>query len=174
MRYVIHFRFDLICVTSIIRPGTPKYTQSHSPGGSTGLTPGGGKNRERSLIFTIALCCVSFCRPGIGGAKRRILNVDQQGAVWIRHRGVLCILTLICGPGTEYDINVCSLLCSRRRGRTLSDTAIRPYVRPSVCPSLGYSTLAAWRSCLGYRHAGCLQLAGHQRCADCGPVRGRT
>ena len=43
----------------------------------------------------------------------------------------------------------------------------------SVCPSLGYSTLAAWRSCLGYRHAGCLQLAGHQRCADCGPVRGR-
>jgi len=40
----------------------------------------------------------------------------------------------------------------------LSDTAIRP----SVCPSLGC------------RHAGCLQLAGHQRCADCGPVRGRT
>ena len=30
--------------------------------------------------------------------------------------------------------------------------------------------LAEWRSCLGYRHAGCLQLAGHQRCADCGPV----
>jgi len=52
----------------------------------------------------------------------------------------------------------------------LSDTAIRP----SVSPSLSYSTLVAWRSCLGYRHAGCLQLAGHQRCADCGPVRGRT
>ena len=37
-----------------------------------------------------------------------------------------------------------------------------PSVSLSVCPSLGY------------RHAGCLQLAGHQRCADCGPVRGRT
>jgi len=57
-----------------------------------------------------------------------------------------------------------------RRMVTLSDTPIRP----SVCPSPGYSTLAAWRSCLGYRHAGCLQLAGHQRCADCGPVHGRT
>jgi len=55
-------------------------------------------------------------------------------------------------------------------GGALSDTAIRP----SVCPSLGYSTLAAWRSCLGYLHGGCLQLAGHQRCVDCGPVRGRT
>jgi len=43
-------------------------------------------------------------------------------------------------------------------GGALSDTAMRP----SVCPNLGY------------RHAGCLQLAGHQRCADCGPVRGRT
>jgi len=31
-----------------------------------------------------------------------------------------------------------------------------------------------WRSCLGYRRTGCLQLAGHQRCADCGRVRGRT
>ena len=31
-----------------------------------------------------------------------------------------------------------------------------------------------WRSSLGYRHAGCLQLS-HQRCVDCGgPVRGRT
>jgi len=57
-----------------------------------------------------------------------------------------------------------------RRTGALSDTAIRP----SVCPSLGYSTLAAWRSCLGYRHAGCLQLVGHHRCADCGPVRGQT
>jgi len=38
----------------------------------------------------------------------------------------------------------------------LSDTVIRP----SVCLSLGYSTLAAWRSCLGFRHAGCLQLIG--------------
>ena len=54
-----------------------------------------------------------------------------------------------------------------RRMVALSDTVIRQ----SVCPSPGYSTLAAWRSCLGYRHAGCLQLAGHQRCADCGPVR---
>jgi len=35
-------------------------------------------------------------------------------------------------------------------GGALSDTAIRP----PVCPSLGYSTLAAWRSCLGYWHAG--------------------
>jgi len=52
----------------------------------------------------------------------------------------------------------------------LSDIAIRP----SVCSSLDYSTLAAWRSCLGYRQAGCLQLAGHQRYADGGPVRGRT
>jgi len=48
-------------------------------------------------------------------------------------------------------------------GGALCDTAIRPSVRPPVCPSLGYSTLAAWRSCLGY-----------QRCADCGPVRGGT
>jgi len=24
--------------------------------------------------------------------------------------------------------------------------------------------------CLGYRYAGCLQLASHQRCADCGPI----
>jgi len=41
----------------------------------------------------------------------------------------------------------------RRRGEgALSGTAIRP----SVCPSPGY------------RHAGCLQPAGHQRCADCG------
>jgi len=38
----------------------------------------------------------------------------------------------------------------RRKGAS-SDTAIRP----SVCPSIGYSTLAACRSCLGYRHAGC-------------------
>ena len=38
-----------------------------------------------------------------------------------------------------------------RRMVALSDTVIRP----SVCPSPGYSTLAAWRSCLGYRHAGC-------------------
>jgi len=53
--------------------------------------------------------------------------------------------------------NPCPSLCHRRRGVALSDTAICP----SVCPSLGY------------RHAGCLQLAGHQRCADCGPVRGR-
>ena len=41
------------------------------------------------------------------------------------------------------------------RGGALSDTAIRP----SVCPSLGS------------RHAGCLQLAGHQRYAVYGPVR---
>ena len=34
------------------------------------------------------------------------------------------------------------------RGGALSDTAIRPSVCPPVCPSLGY------------RHAGCLQLAG--------------
>ena len=37
----------------------------------------------------------------------------------------------------------------------LIDTVIRPSVCPpvrlSVCPSLGYSTLAAWRSCLDYR-----------------------
>ena len=46
-----------------------------------------------------------------------------------------------------------------RRTGALSDTAISPSVCPSVCPSLGY------------RHAGCLQLAGHQICADCGPVR---
>ena len=32
-----------------------------------------------------------------------------------------------------------------------------PSVCPSVCSSLGYGTLAAWRSCLGYRHAGCLR-----------------
>ena len=44
---------------------------------------------------------------------------------------------------------------------------IKRYRDPSVCPSLGYSTLAAWRSCLGYRHAGCLQLTDHQRCAEC-------
>jgi len=43
-------------------------------------------------------------------------------------------------------------------GGALSDNTIRP----SVCPSLGY------------RHAGCLQLASHQKCADCGPVHGRT
>jgi len=43
----------------------------------------------------------------------------------------------------------------------LSTTAIRPFVRLSV-------------PAIGYRHAGCLQLAGHQRCAECGPVRGRT
>ena len=36
-------------------------------------------------------------------------------------------------------------------GGTLSDTAIRP----PVCPSLGY--------------AGCLQLAGHEICVDCRP-----
>ena len=47
-----------------------------------------------------------------------------------------------------------------RRG-ALSDTAIRSSVCLSVCPSLKYSTLAAWRSCLGYWHADCLQLAGH-------------
>ena len=47
-------------------------------------------------------------------------------------------------------------------------------VCPSVCSSLGYGTLAAWRSCLGYRHTSCMQLAGHQGCADCGPVCGRT
>jgi len=53
-------------------------------------------------------------------------------------------------------------------GGALSDTAIRP----SVCPNLGYSHAG----CMAQlpRHAGCLQLAGHQRCADCGPVRGRT
>jgi len=43
----------------------------------------------------------------------------------------------------------------------LSTTAIRPFVRLSV-------------PAIGYRHAGCLQLAGHQRCAECGPVRART
>jgi len=48
----------------------------------------------------------------------------------------------------------CKLLLCRMG--TLSDTAIRPSVCPSVCRSLGY-----W-------HVGCLQLAGHQRCADCG------
>jgi len=42
---------------------------------------------------------------------------------------------------------ICYYICPRRRG-ALSDNPIRP----SVCPSLGYSTLAAWRSCLGYRH----------------------
>ena len=48
------------------------------------------------------------------------------------------------------------LLCSRRRVRAFSDTAIRPsFDRLSV----------PWRSCprsaaaLGYRHAGCLQLS---------------
>jgi len=44
-------------------------------------------------------------------------------------------------------------------GGALSDTAIRPSV--------------PWRSCLGYGHAGCLQLSYHQRCADCGPNHGR-
>jgi len=48
----------------------------------------------------------------------------------------------------------CKLLLCRMG--TLSDTAIRPSVCPSVCRSLGY-----W-------HVSCLQLAGHQRCADCG------
>ena len=130
------------------------------------------KPGEKSDIYD----CFVLCEFLQARNRRRETAYTQRGST----RGSMdttppgCILTLICGPGTEYDINVCSLLCSRRRGRTLSDTAIRPYVRPSVCPSLGYSTLAAWRSCLGYRHAGCLQLAGHQRCADCGPVRGRT
>ena len=49
-----------------------------------------------------------------------------------------------------------TLSCPRRRG-SLIDTAIRPSVRLSVCPSVGYSTLASWRSCPGYRQAGCLQ-----------------
>ena len=35
---------------------------------------------------------------------------------------------------------------------------IKRYCDPSVC-----------LSSLGYRHIGCLQLAGHQTCADCGP-----
>ena len=50
--------------------------------------------------------------------------------------------------------------------------SIKRYRDASVCLSVCLSQPT--RSCLGYRHAGCLQLAGHQRCADCGPVRGRT
>ena len=47
------------------------------------------------------------------------------------------------------------LICyAPRLTGALSDTAIRL----SVCPSVSYSTLAAWRRCLGYRHAACLQL----------------
>ena len=49
-----------------------------------------------------------------------------------------------------------------RGGGALSDTAMRPFVSPFTHLSV-----------LGYRHAGCLQLS-HHRCADCGPVRGRT
>ena len=47
------------------------------------------------------------------------------------------------------------LLCQSASGEELSDTAIRPSV--------------PWRSCLGYRHAGCLQL-NHRRPPE---IRGR-
>jgi len=51
------------------------------------------------------------------------------------------------------------LVIMLRRTRGGGHWAIPRSVRPSVCPCS-----------LGYRHAGCLQLAGHQICADCGPV----
>ena len=52
------------------------------------------------------------------------------------------------------------------------DPSVRPSVRLSVCPSLGYSTLVAWRTCLGYRHADCLLcgLRTHPR-TDVDPPR---
>ena len=70
-----------------------------------------------------------------------------------------CLLT-VTGISFAYLINYAPLLCLRRRGGALSDTAIRLSVRLSV----------PWRSCprraaaLGYRHASCLQL-NHVRTA---------
>ena len=61
---------------------------------------------------------------------------------------------------TIHSIHVYAFYCcvSRRRG-ALSDTAIRPSVRPSVCPSPRRA------AALGYRHdAGC--LSSHVRTAD--------
>ena len=78
-----------------------------------------------------------------------------------------CTLAEHYSPPLQYDesrlVRCCSDLhaacrfAPRRRG-PLGDTAIRP----SVCPSLGY------------RHAGCLQLAGHQRCVDRVSAASRT
>jgi len=54
---------------------------------------------------------------------------------------------------------------------------IKRYRDPSVCLSVPCRSCLRHPAALGYRHAGCLQLShavGHQRCADCKPVRGRT
>ena len=58
------------------------------------------------------------------------------------------------------QVGYCVIVMPLPWGGALSDTAIRPSV--------------PWRSCLGYGHAGCLQLSYHQRCADCGPNHGRV
>jgi len=54
-------------------------------------------------------------------------------------------------------------------GVTFWNTAIRPSVCQSVCLSHGAAAYA-----IGTLAACSLATAGYQRCADCGPVRGRT
>jgi len=63
-------------------------------------------------------------------------------------------------PGKKAIKRVCVCVPIRRfRGRSLlcpAEGSIKRYRDPSVCLSV------PWRSCLGYRHAGCLQLC-HRR-----------
>ena len=65
---------------------------------------------------------------------------------------------------------VYSLVQYRANGPTLGAFSSSP-IRLTVCPSV----CVPWRSCLGYRPAGCLQLstASHQRCprTDADPPR---
>jgi len=69
--------------------------------------------------------------------------------------GILCIKIV------EIGSFLITLLCPRPTvGGALSDTVIPLSVRPSVCPMAELSS---------YSHR---VTAGHQRCADCEPVRG--
>ena len=63
--------------------------------------------------------------------------------------------TTLCGLLKEPPS--CVLLCPRPRGAFWNST-----IRPPVCPMAQLPRLAACS----------LATAGHQRCADCGPIRG--
>jgi len=66
-----------------------------------------------------------------------------------------------CRHSLLSSVESCIHCAPTRLTRALSDTAICP----SVCPTAqATGTLAACS----------LVFAGHQRCADCGPVRGQT